>query len=214
MKKVVGVGAGGHAKVLIDILKKEDTYEIVGITDVKQELFGSEIFGIPIIGSDEELPRLFESGVGYAFIGVGSVRDPSLRTYLFRKTLQIGFRMINIVHKSAIISDEVVLGCGISIMAGAIINIGVKIGDNVIINTGAIIEHDCVIEDNVHISPGVKIGGGVRIGKDTHIGIGATIIQNKTIGEDVVVGAGSVVIRNVPDRVTVVGSPAKILKKG
>lgn len=210
-KNLVIIGGGGHAKVLIDILKKIDKYEIIGITDSNK--ITDSLTGIPVIGSDEILPSLRNQGVECAFIGIGSVEDNSLRAGLFSKVISLGFEMINIIHPSAIIADSVEFGSGVAVMAGAIINPGAVIGNNVIINSGAIIEHDCVIGDNVHICPGVNCAGGVNIGELSHIGIGTTLKQCINIGKNVTVGAGSVVIKNIDDNFIVAGVPARILSK-
>jgi acetyltransferase-like isoleucine patch superfamily enzyme len=49
--------------------------------------------------------------------------------------------------------------------------------------------------------------------KGIFIGSSATIIPKIIIGEYVTVGAGSVVIKNIEKNITVVGNPAKIIKK-
>ncbi|HIC96179.1 TPA: transferase, partial [Candidatus Bipolaricaulota bacterium] len=86
-------------------------------------------------------------------------------------------------------------------------------GENVIINTGATIDHDCVIEDYVHISPGVHLAGNVKLGELSHIGIGASAVQRVKIGKGVIIGAGAVVIDDIPDHVTAVGVPARVIKR-
>jgi len=98
-------------------------------------------------------------------------------------------------------------------MANTAINSGTKIGENVIINTGATVDHDCVLEDYVHISPGAHLAGNVYVGELTHIGIGASLIQGVKIGRNVIIGAGAAVINDLPDNVTAVGVPAKVLKQ-
>lgn len=213
MKKIIIVGGGGHARVIIDILLKIPDVEIIGITEVRKELHGTFLLDIPVRGDDSILPQLLKKEDTSAIIGVGSIGDTALRAKLFEEVKAMGFTFINVIHPYSCINSRVVLGEGNVIMAGAIINPDVVIGNNTIINTGVIIEHDCIIEDNTHISLGVKLGGGIKIGKNSHIGIGATIIQGINVGKNVIVGAGSVVIRDIPDNTTVVGVPAKIIKR-
>jgi len=210
-KKLVIVGGGGHAKVLLDILLKVKEYEVIGITDKSGKLQHGAILGVPYIGDDDLLPSLCKQGVEYAFVGLGSSGDNFPRARLYYKIKQLGFRLINIIHPQTIIADSVSIGEGNAIMAGAIINPGVTIGNNVIINTGAIVEHDCIIRDHVHICPGASCAGALEIGEYSHIGIGVAVKQCLKIGKNVTVGVGSVVIKDIPDNVVVAGVPVKVI---
>jgi len=211
--KVVGIGAGGHAKVILDILAFDDRLEVVGLTDADRAAKGQELAGVSILGGDDVLPYLLSSGVSAAFIGVGSTGDCHLRRKLFQMACELGFQMINAVHPDATLARSVRLGAGVAIMAKAVLNPDVVVGDNVIVNTGAQLDHDCQIGDHVHVAPGAHLSGSVRLDDCVHVGVGATIIQGIHVGEGAVVGAGSVVLRDVPAHTTVVGSPARVIKK-
>jgi UDP-perosamine 4-acetyltransferase len=211
--KVIGLGAGGHAKVLIEILLAMGTVEIAGLLDIDPRLWKSKQLGIPVLGSDELLPRLFENGIRQVFIGVGSTGESNLRRNLFAKAQHLGFVVIPCIHPSTVVSPSAVIGVGPNIMAGAVINASARIGANVIINTGAIVEHDCLVEDHSHIAPGACLGSAVTVGEGAHIGIGASVRQCIRIGRNSVVGAGAVVVSDVPDDTIVVGVPARLLRK-
>ena len=209
---MVGLGAGGHAKVVLDILRLTKAHEIVGLLDADQRLWNTEVSGVPVLGGDELLPSLYARGIRYAFIGVGTIRDPRPRQLLYQKALDYDFQIVSAVHPQSVISAEVQIGRGATIMAGAVINPGARLGDNVIINTKASVDHDCVIGNHVHVSAGVSFGGGVSVGDRTMIGIGAVIMPGLRIGADAVVGAGSVVTKDVPDKTVVIGYPARIVR--
>ncbi|MEA5009350.1 acetyltransferase [Clostridium tyrobutyricum] len=209
MKKIVLIGAGGHCKVIIDIIKSTDEYKIIGIIDIKAS---GELLDIPIMGNDAILQGVYDSGVDYAFIGIGALYDINMRNIIYSKLKSIGFKLPVLIHKDSIISPYAHVGDGTCIMAGAIVNAGAHIGENCIINTGSVIEHDCKIGNNTHVSPNAALSGGTKIGCNTHIGIGSSIIQGVTIGDNVTIGAGSVVIENIPDNVVSVGVPSKIIK--
>lgn len=212
MIPVIGIGAGGHARVILDILRLMKTYQVVGLLDPSHA--GADVNGVPVLGGDELLPGLRADGIASAFIGVGGVGDNALRIKLFEKVQAAGFTLINTIHPSAIISDSVNIGQGVTIVAGVIINSDTQIGDNVIVNTGAIIEHDCEISAHAHISPGAVLCGGVQVGRGAHIGAGATVRQSVSIGECAVIGAGAVVVKDVLPNTTVVGIPAKEITQG
>lgn len=117
-----------------------------------------------------------------------------------------------LIHPSATVSPTATIGAGTHVAPQVVIHPLAQVGEVVILNTGCIIEHDCVIGDACHISPGAVLAGGVTVGERTWIGANATVINNIKIGKDVIVGAGSVVIRDLPDGVTAVGNPARIIK--
>lgn len=209
MKKIVLIGAGGHCKVIIDIIKSNGDYDIVGITDINSK---GSVLGVPIVGNDDALEKLYNEGVQYAFISLGALYNMSIRKNIFHRLKEIGFTIPVLIHKDAIVSAYAKIEEGTCIMPRAVINAGAFIAENCIINTGAIIEHDCIIEENTHISPGANLAGAVRVGSGTHIGIGSTVIQGLHIGNKVIIGAGAVVINDIKDNVTAVGIPAKIIK--
>lgn len=216
MRKVIVIGAGGHAKVVVDILKLMKGVKIHGLLDADQKLRGQKILGITILGDDSVLPSLAREGIRYAFIGVGAGGNPGaadLRRQLFEKCLGLGLKMISAVHPKAVIASSAVLSEGVAVMAGALINPGASIGANSIVNTGAIVEHDCVIEEHAHIATGAHLAGCVRVGASAHIGIGATVRQGIVIGPRAVVGAGAVVTKDVMPGAIVIGNPASPLKK-
>lgn len=210
MIKVVGIGAGGHARVVLNIVQLMGDYEVVGLLD--PNCVGQKFAGLPVLGGDELLPELFSQGITSAFLGVGSLGNSPYRRQLFEKVLAQGFKFINAIHPSSVIASDVQLGRGVAVMAGALINPNARIGDNVIINTGAIVEHDCVVEAHAHISPGAVLCGTVHVGSGAHVGAGSTVRQCITIGENSVVAAGAVVIKDVAPNTLVQGVPARPVK--
>lgn len=196
--------------MVLDILQQTPLIKVTGFIDDNQELVAKVIHGVPVIGNTNSLPQLVEEhGIEGAIIAVGNQR---IRAQLFGTTKATGLKLINAIHPSAIIANTVRIGEGVTIAAGAVINTDTRIGDDVIVNTRASIDHDNIIGDHVNIQPGVSLGGLVTVKACSEIGIGATVIQNINIGESSTVAAGAVVITDVPDRVTVAGVPAKIIK--
>ena len=207
-KKVILVGGGGHCKSIIDAIKSLGEYTIAGIVDIEENI-GKVIYGVTVIGKDEDLKLLYNRGVKYAFIAVGSIGDVEVREKLYSKAKEIGFEFPFIRDASSIISKNVVVEEGAFIGKGVIINSDASIKANAIINSGAIIEHDCKIEEFVHIAPGATICGGVSVGYATHIGCNASVIQGVKIGRSVLIGAGCVVTKNVKDNSKVIGNPCR-----
>lgn len=210
MERIILIGAGGHFKVVADIIK--DQYDIIGVTDADPIKQDKDFYGIKVLGTDEILPDLLENGTVNAFITIGSVGDNTLRAELYLKAQILGFNMVNVISPQSIISDSVVIGRGNFVADGVIIHADSIIDNNVILNTGCIIEHDCKIKDHVHVSIGARIAGSVVIGESTYVGMGASIIQGIRIGKNCIIGAGAVVINDIQDNSVCVGVPAKVIK--
>jgi len=202
---IIILGAGGHAKVVADILLSQGR-EVAGYLDDNPASWNTKPLNIPVLGSTDAFAELAIEGI---VIGIGA------NTIRQRLAAQLGedTPWCNAVHPQAIIAKSVKLGVGVVVAAGAIINPDTVIGDHVIINTAASVDHDCEIKAFCHIAPGTHLGGGVKVGQGTLIGIGATVHPYCTIGRNVIVGAGAVVVDDIPDDVTVVGVPARPLKK-
>lgn len=209
--QVVGLGAGGHAKVVIEILELMGEHELVGLLDPRRDLWNTRVHGINVLGDDDLLPELHSQGVRAAFVGIGSVKDTRPRLQLYNKARYLGFLLVKAIHPQAVVSSSALIGDGPTIMAGAVVNASAKLGDNVIVNTGAIVEHDCIIGHHAHIATGAKLAATVNVGEGAHIGAGATVRQSINIGLRAIVGAGSVVVDDVIAESLVVGVPARPL---
>lgn len=210
MRKVFIYGAGGHGRVIADILQKSDTVRLQGFIDDNPALTGRRLMGIPVLGTGENLRRLMDEGIQACIVGIA---DNALRRRIVTQIEEIGFVWIQAIHPKAVLGMEVELGQGAAVMALAVVNPGARIGMHSIINTSAIVEHDNVIGSFVHISPGAHLAGGVVVGDGAHIGTGATLIPNVRIGRNVVVGAQAAVIRDLEDDVLAVGVPARVVRK-
>lgn len=211
MEKIVLVGAGGHALSVIDTIQSNREYEIVGITDLGY-VVSEKVLGYEVIGNDAILRSVFDIGVKYAFITVGSIENTFLREKLFCMLKVIGFTLPAIIDSSLNIGSGVSVGEGVFIGRNTVVNAMSTIGDMAIINTGAIVEHGCSIDEFTHIGPGAVICGDVKIGARTLVGANATVIQGVKIGNDSIIGAGSIVVHDVPSKVVVFGNPCKVVR--
>ena len=209
-RPIIILGAGGHTKVLIDTLQTQ-LVNLLGITDPDPNKFGQNILGVPVIGDDDSISKYNNKSI-FLVNGIGIIDNSNIRCQVFHCFNKRGYSFISVVHDSAIISPNTELSEGVQIMAGAVIQPSCIIGVNSIINSGARIDHDTVIGSHVHVAPGVTISGGVIIGDGALIGAGATIIQGIKIGTHTIVAAGAVVIKDVPDKVTVMGVPARVVE--
>jgi sugar O-acyltransferase (sialic acid O-acetyltransferase NeuD family) len=210
--KVVLLGAGGHARGLIDCIQQQGRVEITGILDPNSSKWGTACLGVPITGGDDKLPDFVVAGSTHFVVGVLGVGPNPVRRALFEKAVAAGLRPMTVIHPKAIVSPSASLGEGVQIMPGAIVNAGVQVGTGAVVNSGAIIEHDCKLGGFVHIAPGCCLCGGVDVGADAFVGAGSTVIQNVRVGSKALVAAGAVVIRDVVPGGVVGGVPAGSLE--
>lgn len=208
MEPLLLIGGGGHCRVIIDALQASARFEIVGILDVSAS--GGDVMGVPVIGTDEDLARVRAEGVASAFIAVGSMGDPTRRVALANRVIAEGFRLPQVVHPTAYVSPNAVLGPGVYVGPQAAVNAGASIGANAIVNTGALVDHDCRIGEFVHLAPGCALSGGVSVGDRTHLGTGCAVVHGVSIGRDTIVGAGSVVVADVEPGVVAFGNPCRV----
>lgn len=206
---ILGFGAGGHSKVVMEIIHRAGFWQIVGLLDSDPAKKGNFICGVEVLGSDDLAESIFQQGICSAFVGVGSVGVTQSRRKIYSMLLKVGFDMPVLVHPSASVAYDVLIGKATCIMPSAVVNPGTVIGECVIINSAAVVEHDCKIHDFAHISPRAVLAGDVTVGDGAHIGVGAVIRQGIRIGSNATIGAGAVVVKDVADGVTVVGVPAK-----
>ena len=206
--ELVVFGAGGHAKVVIDIIEHQGNYEIAGLLDDNPKHQGGRFFGYPVLGTRAALPALLSGKLCHAIVTIG---DNAIRAAVAAHLEQLGWRFGDAVHPRASISRGVEIGPGSVVMAGCVVNADTYVGRLVIVNTGATVDHDCRVEDAVHIAPGCHLCGGVRVGPGSFLGAGCIVTPGVRIGANVFVGAGSTVIRDVADGARVSGSPAKPL---
>ncbi|MGW9527074.1 acetyltransferase [Paenibacillus terrae] len=200
-------GAGGHAKVIVDILRACGE-EIIGVLDdhCKEEKWN----GFPILGNRNQIDQLLSLYPEALFIV--AIGDNATRMKIVSQLKAAAVKFGTAVHPSAVIAPSAFIGEGSVVMPNSVINADAYVGKHVIVNTAATIDHDCRIEDFAHISPGVHMAGGVQIGRCAHIGIGASLIPGIRVGGNTLVGAGSCVIRHLPENVLAVGCPARVIK--
>ena len=206
---VICLGAGGHAKVVIDVARAAG-YTVSGLLDADVGLHGAEVAGIGVWGGDDLLQQLYDQGFRKAVVGVGT----GPRRALYRRLGDVGFEVVSIVHPTATVSPSARRGAGLAVMPGAVVNADASIGDNTIVNTRAVVEHDCVVGDHVHIACGAQLAGGAIVGEGTLVGAGATVLPGVSIGANSLIGAGAVVVHDVPATVVVAGNPARIHLRG
>jgi sugar O-acyltransferase (sialic acid O-acetyltransferase NeuD family) len=205
--KLLILGASGHGKVVADIAIKMNRWQSISFLDDNEDIRTS--LGLEVIGKTADAYKYIEDHD--IFVGIG---NNATREILMKKLESSGATIPVLIHPNAVVGEQVAIGSGTAIMAGAVVNCSTTIGKGCIINTGATVDHDNFIDDYVHISPGAHTAGSARIGKGTWLGIGSIVINNITIIDSCTIAAGACVINNVTEPGIYVGIPACRIFKG
>jgi len=230
---IIILGAGGHGRVVLDIIRQAGQFTPIGFLDNNAVLHGRRVDGLPVLGGIDKLNELQgpsdrQRAPGFSPAGLNStvsatpvnactaaviaIGDNGVRRMIAETVEAAGLDLPPIIHPSAQIATNVTIGRGVVIAAGALVCAHCQIGDYAILNTGCIVDHESMIGTGVHVCPGVRLAGHVTLESGAFIGIGSTVIQNVRIGFEAIVGAGAVVTCNVDPMTTVVGVPAREIK--
>ncbi|MDP1574192.1 MAG: acetyltransferase [Coxiellaceae bacterium] len=199
------LGAGGHAKVLLEALGNN----ITGFLEIDLDLIGKKYVDKTVFLQEAILKKQAPNKI-MLVNGLGSVGLPILRRRQYEECKEKGYQFLSVFHRTSYFSEDVVFGEGSQLLPRSVVLTGSKIGANTIINTSSSIDHDCIIGAHVHIAPGCVLSGNVSIGNGCHIGTGAKIIQGVSVGENVLIAAGAVVIHDIPANSRVAGVPAVV----
>lgn len=192
-------GTGGFAREIIAVIHQTNAYQPVCVISGIGEIVKEEtILGVPVLSS-KELERLYADGCHKAVNAFAVAPAAFSRKNIYEALKKRDFDLPNIIHRSAEISEGVIMGEGNLILSGAFLGSGAVLGSDCIINVNATVSHQCVISDHCHIASGAVLAGGVIVGENTLIGQGCTIYQDVTIGKNVVIHNGCNVYKNVPD---------------
>ena len=199
MSSLIIIGASGHGKVVADIAKLCG-YENISFLDDNDSIY--ECDGYDIIGKTDEFAQ-YDCDFFFA------IGNQKIRAKIHNQLKKANKNIVTLIHPSAVISQNVKIGIGSVVMAGAVINTCASIGEGCIVNTCASVDHDNVVGNFVHISVGSHLAGTVTVGDNSWIGIGAVVSNNIDICSNCFIGAGAVVVKNIEEKGTYIGVPAK-----
>lgn len=209
LPRVVIIGGGGHAKVVIEALRAAGFPPPLGILDPRPP--APEVLGVSVLGGNELLGRLREEGACDAVVALG---DNRLRQEMGGRLAALGFRLPPVLHPASYRSPTAEVMKGAVVMARACLGTDALVGPLAIVNTGAVVEHDNRLGPAAHVAPGCALAGSVVVGDRALVGVGSSVRPGIVIGADAVVGAGSAVVQDVPPGARVGGAPARVLGPG
>ncbi len=209
-ERIVLVGSGQHANVVLYNIKEQGKYEVACILDADRKKIGRNVQGIEVVDDYSDLDKIKQKyKTNKFFVGFG---DMKYRKVVYNQFVENGWEAVNIIHPDAVVSKTAKIGKGVLIEAGCLITPSPVIGHNVVVNTGSQINHDNIIEDHVYIASGVVLSGGIKIGENTLLDDGVIVTLGKSVGCDCIIGAGAVVTKDMPNCIVAYGNPARIVR--
>lgn len=213
MKRVVIIGAGGHAREVAEIIRHQSQSQngptVLGFVVEDLNLLNGITHDFPVLGDWS----WFEDADRRDLAVICAVGSPDVRKRIVERADSTGLSFINAISPLAYLSPDAKIGQGVMIFPNAVVSTHSFIGDHAIINSGSTISHDTQVNRYGTIGPGVHVAGNVLLGEGCYLGIGSSVIDHVSIGEWSMIGAGAVVTRDVPGNVTAIGVPAKVIKK-
>ena len=213
IRKLVIIGAGDFGREVAALVRRinlsdsEIKYEILGFVDDSEQLQGKIVDGIPVIGKIELLNEYEEELYAVCSVGVGKTRKKIIEKIMNEKIL-----FPNLIDPTVVFLEDSKMGVGNIICANNAISIATQMDNHVIINLSCTIGHDVKVGSYCTINPGSNLSGFVELEDCVDVGTGTKIIQHVSIGNNTTIGAGTVVVRDIEPNVTVVGSPARVIK--
>ena len=208
MNNLILLGGGGHCESVIELIRFQGRYNILGVLDPSFDEGLKKVMDIPVLGKDEDIPKYVKKGCQFV-ITVGQIKSSKIREKLFNEVKMYGGELPTITAKTAYVSKDSVIGEGTVIMDYCFVNVSTNVGDACILNTGSILEHGCSVGDFTHVSTRVVLNGDVSCGKSCFIGSGTIVNQDINIGDGCIVASGSLVRKNIGANSTVAGNPIK-----
>lgn len=208
MGRLAILGAGGHGKVVADTAEATGLWSEIVFFD-NQWPQKQQLTDWPIQGNEQALLNSLHEFHGV----VVAIGHNETRWQCQERLQKNGAKLATLIHPHAWVSPRATLKPGSVVFAGAVVQAGAIVGQGCIINTGASVDHDCVLGRASHLSPGARLGGTVVLGERCWIGLGASVRNNLTLGSDCIVGVGAAVIASAGDSITLVGVPARPLRR-
>lgn len=212
-QRVLVIGAGGHCRALLGVLKNLYIDEQFEVYDLETPRLGERILDVPVLGSVEDIfCKENIDGRVRVYLAIG---DNAIRQFWFTRVVEFGLNVPNLISAHALIGEGAIIGsAGVQIMPNAFVGPEASIGVNTIMNTASVIEHEATVGDHCHVSPQATLAGRVVLGAGSLVGAGSVVIEDRVVAERTIVGAGAVVVKDILTHgTTVVGVPARRLSR-
>lgn len=217
MKRYAIIGAGGFGREMMPIAQQQ-------LRDLLDRGDGELLFVVenapePTSVNGHRLLSMegFKALTGELFFNV-AIANSDVRERISNECIRHGMVPFQIASANSVMLDCNEVGEGGIFAPFSMVTSNAKIGRFFHANYYSCVAHDCIVGDFVTFAPGAKCNGNVIIEDHAYIGANAVIKQgtrsNPTvIGRGALVGMGAVVTKSVAPHTTVVGNPARAMRK-
>jgi sugar O-acyltransferase (sialic acid O-acetyltransferase NeuD family) len=207
--KAVIFGASRQGDVVLEVVRAQGQYQVVGFLDDDPVRQGASVNGVAVLGGFDWLRAEAGAEMG-AIVAIG---NNETRVAVANRLRAMGLTLVNAIHPAAVVQDHTCLGSGNLVCAGAILVTGTRLEDDVVVNTAATIDHHSLLETGSQVASGVHSAGCAAVGRGAFVGAGAILGPGVRIGAGSIVGAGSLVLDDVPSGVLAYGSPCRVVRR-
>ena len=191
---------------VVDLIESIPQYKLVGFIDFHST---QDFKDLPYLGKDEDWEEIVRQRPNLkVLLAMDRYVDRSRLSKFYGSAAQS-----TILSPFSYISPRSSIGVGTFVQRGATIMAQAKVGDYCKVNVNATVHHESQVGNYCTLAPGSQVLGRVVIEDGVYIGAGSVIRQNCRVGSGAIIGAGAVVVQDIPAGMTVVGVPAKEIKR-
>ncbi len=166
--------------------------------------------GLPLITSLDWYNVLVKLGIKKVLVSTSQLHD---KVKHIRQARDAGLKFVNAIHPTATLLEKSVIHENVIIFARAVVGYKAEICTGAELGVNSLLDHHNIARECCYIGPGVTAAGNVTVGECAYVFTNATLAHKVKVGKNAVVGAGAVVTENVPENDTVVGVPARSIRK-
>ncbi|WP_372593646.1 NeuD/PglB/VioB family sugar acetyltransferase [Actinotalea sp.] len=200
------VAASGLAREVLAAVRVRGTHEVVGLLDDNEDLHGSSVGGVRVLGGIESVAD-HPDALLVVCAGKGSSRAA-----LVERLGASPERFATVLHPTVEVPGGCTVGPGSVLLSGVVLTADVTVGSHVVAMPQVTFTHDDVIEDFATFAAGVSLGGSVRVGRGAYLGMNVSVREGLSVGAGATVGMGAAVLASVPGGQTWAGVPARALR--
>ena len=212
--RVVIFGSGTLAELAYYYLRQEMKANVEGfvVDKLNKELSNEfKLNNLPIYSWSDFVKKFRPDQVKiHIAIAYKNMRN---KKKVFERVLAAGFNLINIVSKSAFISEDTILGLNNFIMPNVVLEPFTRIGNNNIIWSNSTICHNTHIGNHNFLASNVTFGGKSKVGDLCFFGFSSTITDYINVENEVLLAANSFLNKDAKTLTRFQGNPAEKFSK-
>ena len=210
IKKLIIFGDGPTAEVVFDIVSEYKLFEVECFT-VDKKYNKKKFIKKKKIISYEIIKKIKKKEEYVLFVSLGYSNMNKNRETIYKRAINDGFKLTNIIHPKAVIPKKTKVGKNCFIMNDVHIHPCVKIGNNNFIWSGAILCHHVKVGNNCWFTSGSSVAGITKVGNNCFFGVNASITNNLKIGNEVFIGARTLVSKSLKNKSVTISEGEKQL---